>query len=187
MTGARGLPCAPAMACKVSASVSGRRHKTQIQTASTQVLMASSTSFDSLGRLLTSIGAANQTTAYQYDANGNLTSVVSSLPGRGSLYQYNSNGQLTSSTVLNGQNSSFTDECIYDPATHFLSSVVSDPTGLHITTSFEHNNLGLVTRVVDPLGNWMMRFPVEADPARVRRDLERLLRASAFWDKEGRP
>ena len=41
--------------------------------------------------------------------------------------------------------------------------------------------------VVDPLGNWMMRFPVEADPARVRRDLERLLRASAFWDKEGRP
>jgi hypothetical protein len=41
--------------------------------------------------------------------------------------------------------------------------------------------------VVDPLGNWMMRFPAQADPAKVRRDLERLLRASAFWDKEGRP
>ncbi|MFC7408584.1 SCO family protein [Hydrogenophaga atypica] len=41
--------------------------------------------------------------------------------------------------------------------------------------------------VVDPLGNWMMRFPAQADPAQVRRDLERLLRASAFWDKEGRP
>ncbi|WP_342129537.1 SCO family protein [Hydrogenophaga sp. OTU3427] len=41
--------------------------------------------------------------------------------------------------------------------------------------------------VVDPLGNWMMRFPAQADPARVRRDLDRLLRASAFWDKEGRP
>lgn len=41
--------------------------------------------------------------------------------------------------------------------------------------------------VVDPLGNWMMRFPAQADPARVRRDIERLLRASAFWDKEGRP
>lgn len=40
--------------------------------------------------------------------------------------------------------------------------------------------------VVDPLGNWMMRFPAEIDPARAKRDLDRLLRASAFWDKEGR-
>lgn len=41
--------------------------------------------------------------------------------------------------------------------------------------------------VVDPIGNWMMRFPAEADPKQVRRDLDRLLRASAFWDKGGRP
>lgn len=40
--------------------------------------------------------------------------------------------------------------------------------------------------VVDPIGNWMMRFPAQADPARVRRDLERLLRASSFWDRAGR-
>jgi len=40
--------------------------------------------------------------------------------------------------------------------------------------------------VVDPMGHWMMRFPAEADPAKMRRDIERLLRASAFWDKEGR-
>lgn len=41
--------------------------------------------------------------------------------------------------------------------------------------------------VVDPLGNWMMRFPVQADPKQVKRDLERLMRASAFWDRPGRP
>ncbi len=41
--------------------------------------------------------------------------------------------------------------------------------------------------VVDPQGNWMMRFPANADPAKVRRDLERLLRASSGWDKPGRP
>ena len=41
--------------------------------------------------------------------------------------------------------------------------------------------------VVDPIGNWMMRFPANADPAKVKRDLDRLLRASAFWDTEGRP
>lgn len=41
--------------------------------------------------------------------------------------------------------------------------------------------------VVDPIGNWMMRFPADADPRQIKRDLERLLRASAFWDKAGRP
>ncbi len=40
--------------------------------------------------------------------------------------------------------------------------------------------------VVDPLGNWMMRFPADLDPKQVKRDLDRLLRASAFWDKAGR-
>jgi len=40
--------------------------------------------------------------------------------------------------------------------------------------------------VVDPLGNWMMRFPAQADPKKIKSDLDRLLRASAFWDKAGR-
>ena len=43
--------------------------------------------------------------------------------------------------------------------------------------------------VVDPIGNWMMRFPANMDAAgaaQAKRDLERLLRASASWDKEGR-
>ncbi|MDP1743016.1 MAG: hypothetical protein Q8M51_16390 [Polaromonas sp.] len=43
--------------------------------------------------------------------------------------------------------------------------------------------------VVDPMGNWMMRFPANMDAAgaaQAKRDLERLLRASASWDKEGR-
>ena len=41
--------------------------------------------------------------------------------------------------------------------------------------------------VVDPMGNWMMRFPADIDPAKARRDLERLLRASSSWDQPGRP
>jgi hypothetical protein len=40
--------------------------------------------------------------------------------------------------------------------------------------------------LVDPLGNWMMRFPAGLDAKQAKRDLDRLLRASAFWDKEGR-
>ena len=56
--------------------------------------------------------------------------------------------------------------------------------------------------VVDPLGNWMMRFPAAkaadasgsgplkgidpATAAKVKRDIDRLLRASASWDTPGR-
>ena len=43
--------------------------------------------------------------------------------------------------------------------------------------------------VVDPMGHLMMRFPADLDrsqAARARRDLERLMRASASWDQPGR-
>jgi hypothetical protein len=41
--------------------------------------------------------------------------------------------------------------------------------------------------LVDPMGNWMMRFPAKVDAAKARRDMERLLRASSSWDTAGRP
>ena len=43
--------------------------------------------------------------------------------------------------------------------------------------------------VIDPMGNWMMRFPADMNAAgasRAKRDLDRLLRASASWDEPGR-
>lgn len=43
--------------------------------------------------------------------------------------------------------------------------------------------------LVDPLGNWMMRFPPELTPegaVKVKRDLDRLMRAAQFWDRAGR-
>lgn len=40
--------------------------------------------------------------------------------------------------------------------------------------------------VVDPRGDWMMRVPVDADPTRLKRDIDKLLRASAGWDRPGR-
>ncbi len=43
--------------------------------------------------------------------------------------------------------------------------------------------------VVDPLGNWMLRFPALLDAQtapKAKRDLDRLLRASASWDNAGR-
>lgn len=40
--------------------------------------------------------------------------------------------------------------------------------------------------LVDPMGEWMMRAPVQPEPARLKRDLDRLLRASSSWDTAGR-
>ena len=40
--------------------------------------------------------------------------------------------------------------------------------------------------VVDPMGEWMMRPPARPDPQKFKRDLDRLLRASSFWDTPGR-
>lgn len=40
--------------------------------------------------------------------------------------------------------------------------------------------------IVDPMGMWMMRMPPAPEPSRVKRDLERLLRASSSWDHAGR-
>jgi hypothetical protein len=43
--------------------------------------------------------------------------------------------------------------------------------------------------VVDPMGNWMLRFPAALDlpgAAKAKRDIERLLRASDSWDQPGR-
>jgi hypothetical protein len=43
--------------------------------------------------------------------------------------------------------------------------------------------------LVDPMGNWMMRFPADLDlstASKAKKDMERLLRASDSWDKAGR-
>jgi len=43
--------------------------------------------------------------------------------------------------------------------------------------------------MVDPMGEWMMRFPARLNTEgalKAKRDIERVLRASASWDLPGR-
>ena len=40
--------------------------------------------------------------------------------------------------------------------------------------------------LVDPRGEWMMRVPIAPEPAKLKRDIDRLLSASAGWDRPGR-
>lgn len=41
--------------------------------------------------------------------------------------------------------------------------------------------------LIDPQGDWMMRFPANVDFTKAKRDLTRLLKASEAWDEAGRP
>ena len=106
-----------------------------------------------LAQVTRMVSAYGQVSTWGYDANGNCTSITSPLPGRGMLYEYNSFGQRTTSTCLNGAEPSFTDTCVYDATTGFLSSVVQDSGGLNLTTAFERDDFARVTRVVDPNGS----------------------------------
>jgi len=48
------------------------------------------------------------------------------------------------------------------------------------------NPLSAHIYLVDPRGDWMMRFPAQADPARMKKDLVRLMKANESWDEAGR-
>ncbi|KNZ30605.1 MAG: transmembrane protein [Methylibium sp. NZG] len=47
-------------------------------------------------------------------------------------------------------------------------------------------SLGQHLFIVDPMGEWMMRVPGDPEPSRLKRDVEKLLRASKSWDLPGR-
>lgn len=40
--------------------------------------------------------------------------------------------------------------------------------------------------VIDPMNRWMERAPAEPEPKKLKADLDKLLKASAFWDTAGR-
>lgn len=83
------------------------------------------------------------------------------------------------------------------PVSHPLRAHVGDGTVFNVPPAIPQawlpvaagKSLADYIFVVDPLGNTMMRFPAQMDSAsasRAKRDLERLLRASASWDGPGR-
>lgn len=87
-----------------------------------------------------------------------------------------------------------TDDSPVDPALHaglVGTTVLRVPQAelARWLTPVEGRQLSDHLYLVDPLGNWMMRFPAGLDvpgAAKAKRDLERVMRATASWDKAGR-
>jgi RHS repeat-associated protein len=119
----------------------GNRKQTQIQTGAAQVLRANSATFDSLGRLLTRVGASNQTTRYEYDPDGNLTKLIDPRSGA-TVNAYDGLNRLKQSTdALNGVT-----KMAYNLRDQVTS--VTDPR-LHATT-YAVNGFGFVTSTTSP-------------------------------------
>jgi len=68
--------------------------------------------------------------------------------------------------------------------THTTATVLHAPTLASWLQPAPGHALADHLYLVDPLGHWMMRTPVDPDPAKLKRDIEKLLRASAGWDAQ---
>ncbi len=140
-------------------------------------------------RMSTSLG---QVFTWGYDAQGNCTSRTA--PVGGGTCIRNPFGLVTRMSVDNGPTPLVTD-ITYDPVTKFCSSVIQDPTGLHLTVSCDRNALGLITRLVDERGNdWLLSYnecdqlvsssspPVGTDALSASR-----ISSTQFYDASGLP
>ncbi|MBI3773004.1 MAG: hypothetical protein HY272_09930 [Gammaproteobacteria bacterium] len=101
----------------------GNRTKEDVTTATNSLTQTRSRVFDALSRLAQALGAQNQTTAYQYDASGNVTQITDP----------------ASNVTRNG----------YD-ALNRLTQVTDALSGV---TQYQYNAQDQLTRVTDPRGN----------------------------------
>lgn len=104
-------------------------------------------------KLTTSHG---QSFRWTYDAKGNCTSSTLPISGGGAVYLYDSQGRLTNVTIANGADGDFHDALAYG-SDGFLQTYTQDSGGRNLTTTFEHDALGRVTRIVDPMNDdWFL-------------------------------
>lgn len=100
-------------------------------------------------------GRGNITT-FNYDPNGNLTTITPPIAGTGHTFQFNPFGQPTVHIwPQNANGSARRDEFQYHgagPQMGWLEGVYVDSTGMMFSTHFEYNPVGMVVRVVDPRG-----------------------------------
>jgi RHS repeat-associated protein len=101
----------------------GNRTQTQIFGGAGQLRRTRSATFDALGRQLTEVGGAGQTTTYAYDNNGNVVSITDPL------------GRVT--------------QQVFDPLNR--KTQVTEPDGAGTTIGY--NQLDEVNAVTDPLGH----------------------------------
>ncbi|MEO3430533.1 RHS repeat-associated core domain-containing protein [Pelagibius sp. CAU 1746] len=119
----------------------GNRTVEVLRAGSGTILRSQTRVFDELGRLLQSVGASSQTTAYGYDTNSNLTSITDPLSGT-TAQAFDALDRLVQQTdPLSGITG-----YAYDAQDNLVS--VTDPRGL--VTTYTYNGFGDVIQLESP-------------------------------------
>jgi RHS repeat-associated protein len=123
--------------------------------------MTSQNTYDSAGRLLTTIDAVGGSTAFQYDGNGNLITKTNA-DGSIMTYAYDGEDRLTSVTDGNGH----TRRMDYDLAGRLIHSVDA----LNHTNGFQYDAVGNLIATVDALGvtNQIIAYDIRNQPVSVQ-------------------
>jgi YD repeat-containing protein len=119
----------------------GNRTKEETFDSTGTIIQTHSRQFDALNRLWKDIGAVNQTTVYEYDANGNLTRITDPL-NRQSSNSYDALNRLISSTQTDGGIVQYG----YDGQDQLTQ--VTDPRNL--TTQYQRDGLGNLDQQTSP-------------------------------------
>ena len=119
-----------------------------------------------------SVDGRGNETHFDYDSAGNRIRVIHRMPSIMENAEYNAHGQLTAYIHPdNGSGHHRRDEYTYynaGPQTGYLYRSIIDAPGLALTTTYEYDLVGNVTRVTDPRGNDEQRIVNELDqPVRV--------------------
>jgi RHS repeat-associated protein len=119
----------------------GNRTATVVRSASSTITRQQSATFDELGRVLTNIGAASQTTSHAYDPNGNETSTTDP---RGKVYAhaFDALNRLYQETDPDSYQTS--------PAYNGKDEVTTVTDARANTTSYVRNGFGDVIRQTSP-------------------------------------
>ncbi|MBU1482173.1 MAG: hypothetical protein KKH12_10940 [Gammaproteobacteria bacterium] len=119
----------------------GNRTKEEIFDSTNTLVQTHSRTFDALNRLWKDIGAVNQTTVYEYDANGNLTKITDPLNHQ-TVNAYDALNRLSQSTDA----ASGITQYGYDGQDQLIS--VTDPKSL--TTQYQRDGLGNLNQQTSP-------------------------------------
>ena len=119
----------------------GNRTREETFDSTGTIIQSHSRQFDALNRLWKDIGAVNQTTVYEYDANGNLTRITDPL-NRQSSNSYDALNRLISSTQADGGIVQYG----YDGQDQLTQ--VTDPRNL--TTRYNRDGLGNLNQQTSP-------------------------------------
>ncbi len=103
------------------------------------------------------IDARGNATRHTYDSHGNRTRTVHAIPSIVEDFEYNSFGQRTTHVLPdNGNGYRRRDSMTYytsGPQTGYMSQSIIDDGGFSLTTSYEYDAVGNLTRMIDPRGH----------------------------------